>query len=817
MLSPYRVLDLTDERGVLCGQILADLGADVIQVEPPGGSPARRLGPFYQDEPSPEKSLYWWAYCRNKRGITLDLDDSDGQETLRRLVRSAHFFIESETLGVMAARGLGYDDLARINPGLIYVSITAFGQDGPKAGWAGTDLTVLAAGGPLILAGDRDRAPVRASVPQASHHAAGDAAGAALIAHQEWRRSGLGQHVDVSAQQSVAQATMALILSAPVGETESVRASGGMVLGPLEARLIWQATDGYISLTFFFGSAIGPFTRRFMEWVFEEGGCDAATRDKDWIAYAQLLLSGDEPMEEFERVKQVVAEFIATKSKAELFETAQERGLLIVPVTEIDEVATSPQLEARGYWRTLEHPEVGASIRYPGPFVQFSENPIAYRRRAPLIGEHNAEVLGEPAADAPAASPSPSAEPAEPAELPLRDVKVLDFFWVVAGPTATRVLADYGATVIRVESTKRVETARTIQPFHKGQPGPENSSLFGTANAGKLGLTLNLGTEEGRNVVRDLARWADVVTESFSPKAMRAWGLDYEALARINPRIVMLSSCLFGQSGPLAGVAGFGTMGSAISGFINLAGWPDRPPVGPFGAYSDYCAPRFTVPALLVALEYRDRTGKGLYIDQSQAESALHFIGPAFLDYTVNGRVAQRTGNRDPLMAPHGVYPASGEDAWVAIAVRDDDDWRRFCVASGRADLAGDARFATAAGRKANEDALDALVSEWSASRPAADAERALQAQGVPASVVQGSSLCAADPQLGHRGHFVELEHPVHGTTIVEGSRFRLSRTPAAITRAAPTFGRDNDYVLRELLGYDEGRIADLAIAGALE
>jgi crotonobetainyl-CoA:carnitine CoA-transferase CaiB-like acyl-CoA transferase len=202
VLSPYRVLDLTTERGLLCGQILGDLGADVIKVEPPGGSPARQLGPFYHDQPHPDRSLYWWAYNRNKRSITLNLDTDEGRTLFHRLADTAHFLLESDTPGALAQRGYGYADLAALNPALVYVSITPFGQDGPKANYADSDLVILAAGGPLTLTGDEDRPPVRLSVPQAYSHASGQAAVAALIAHHERQRSGRGQHVDVSAQQA---------------------------------------------------------------------------------------------------------------------------------------------------------------------------------------------------------------------------------------------------------------------------------------------------------------------------------------------------------------------------------------------------------------------------------------------------------------------------------------------------------------------------------------------------------------------------------------------------------------------------------------
>lgn len=394
MLSPYTVLDLSNERGLLAGQILADLGADTILVEPPGGSPARSLAPFAGDQPHPDRSLYWWAYARNRRGITCNLDSPAGQELIRRLAVKADFLIESETPGVMAARGLAYDDLHAVNERLIYVSISAFGQDGPKAAYEATDLILMAAGGPLILAGGAGQEPVRVSVPQAWHHASGEAASAALVALHARRRSGCGQHVDISAQQSVAAATMSTIVSAGIGAVETQRVAGGMAVGPFRGKLIWPAADGHISLTFLFGSGIGPFSQRLMNWIFECGECDQADRDLDWIGLGALFLSGELPLSEWDRLLEVVGGFVSRRSRAELFSEARNRGLLIVPVTTVDEVAESEQFAEREFWQTHEMPGWEQPISFPGPFVRMSTAPINYRRRAPTLGEHNTEVYG---------------------------------------------------------------------------------------------------------------------------------------------------------------------------------------------------------------------------------------------------------------------------------------------------------------------------------------------------------------------------------------------------------------------------------------
>jgi benzylsuccinate CoA-transferase BbsF subunit len=402
-------------------------------------------------------------------------------------------------------------------------------------------------------------------------------------------------------------------------------------------------------------------------------------------------------------------------------------------------------------------------------------------------------------------------------EQALADVKVLDFMWAMAGPAASRVLADCGATIVRVESTKRADVTRTLTPFLAMPPGSEDSVIQHNLNAGKLMITLDLDKPEGREIVLDLVRWADVVLDSFMGGTMRRWGFDYESLRKVKPDIIVLSSCLMGQSGPLANYAGFGNLAAAITGFYNLTGWPDRPPAGPFGAYTDYVSPRFTVAAVLAALDHKRRTGEGVYIDQSQGEASLHFLAPTILDYTSNGRVEERAGNRDRELAPNGVYPAAGEDRWVAIAVRSDEEWPNLCAAMERPDLAADARFATRAGRLEQSEKLDALVAGWTKTRDMEDIERLLQARGVPASAVRNSTELVRDPQLLHRRHFVELEHPERGKTVVEGSRFTLSRTPPAVRHSAPTLGRDNQYVLEKILGYGENKITELVVAGALQ
>ena len=393
MLSHCRVLDLTTERGLLCGQVLADLGANVIKIEPVGGSPARQLPPFFRDQPGPEHSVYWWAYNRNKRAITLNLERDKGRHLFRELARQADFVIESDNPGYWSDRGLGYQQLSALNPKLIVVSITPFGQNGPKAHYADSDLIIMAAGGVLILYGDEDRPPLRMSVPQAYLHASVDAASAALIAYYERLASGVGQQVDVAAQESVGLANQSTALSVPISGEETRRMAGGAQLGPLRVPLVWNAKDGQITFVFLFGSALGPFTRRFVDYLYEQGACDKAMRDTDWVGYGAELVSGRVPMRDYDWRKSVIAEFFRRKTKAELFDVARERTLLIAPVATMEDVLANPQFVAREYWQQLTHTPTGAGMLYPGPFARFSRQPITFRLRPPAVGEHNWEVL----------------------------------------------------------------------------------------------------------------------------------------------------------------------------------------------------------------------------------------------------------------------------------------------------------------------------------------------------------------------------------------------------------------------------------------
>ncbi len=397
---------------------------------------------------------------------------------------------------------------------------------------------------------------------------------------------------------------------------------------------------------------------------------------------------------------------------------------------------------------------------------------------------------------------------------PLAGLKVLDVSWIVAGPTVGRTLADYGATVIRVESPTRVDTARVVGPFHEDEAGLEHSALYGNVNAGKWGLTLDLRVSEARDIFRQLVLWADIVCESFTAGVLERWQLDYPRLRTLKPDLIMLSSTLLGQTGPYNTVSGFGSQGAGMAGVQYLVGWPDRPPAGPFGPYTDYPAPRFALTGLLAALDHRRRTGEGVFIDQAQAEGTLQLLAPALIDYQNGGPPLERRGNDDPQMSPHGVYPclvADGRtESWVAIAVADDEQWQRLApIIQADASWSLDVRLS-------QRELVNDQVSAWTTRRAAEEVEATLQTLGISAHRLSTTGDAANDPQLAHRRHFRRLPHSLHGETVVESPRFILSDTPAIVARPAPQYGEHNDRILRDLLGLDDAAIAALAASGAL-
>jgi len=317
-------------------------------------------------------------------------------------------------------------------------------------------------------------------------------------------------------------------------------------------------------------------------------------------------------------------------------------------------------------------------------------------------------------------------------KLPLEGIKVIDFSWALAGPRTAKMLGDYGAEVLRIESRVRPEQERTIGPYKDNIRGFDRSGMFAQVNTSKLCVTINLAHPKGIELSKRFVAWADVVMESYAGGAIKRMGLGYEEVKKVKPDIIMLSSCALGQTGPYGTHPGYGGPVTALSGFNYIAGWPDREPAE-LGTYTDFVAPHYNVVAILAALDYRRRTGKGQYLDMSQFENGVHFIAPLVLDYVVNGHIAERVGNRCSFAAPHGAYRCRGEDRWCAIAVYTDEEWNSFCRVIGNPAWTKDPKFSTLLGRKENEEELNELVEEWTINHFPEKVMNLMQAAGVGA------------------------------------------------------------------------------------
>lgn len=389
MLSPYRVLDLSDERGLLCSRILADLGADVIQIEPPGGSTARRIGPFYRDEPSIEHSLFWWAYAANKRGITLDVTKQDGKALLQRLVAGAHFLIESGRPGEMASLGLGYEELAKINPGLIVVSVTPFGQTGPYADYLASDLVGMGMGGFMFVTGEPDRAPLRVGFPHFYLHGSAAGAAGAMVAHSQRVLTGEGQHVDVSCQESVARA-LANSVAGYVVEGAIIMRQGSYRQTGADAymRITWPCKDGFVNFQFSGGASSGQSVNNFVRWMADEGVRDEYMLGLDFKTMGYGAIN----KQTMDRIVPPVSRFIRERTKQQLWDAAIERRILLFPVSTMEDIRGNVQLEAREFFRSVHSPEFGGDLTFLGPFARASETPLKGGSVPPRVGQHNAEI-----------------------------------------------------------------------------------------------------------------------------------------------------------------------------------------------------------------------------------------------------------------------------------------------------------------------------------------------------------------------------------------------------------------------------------------
>jgi len=805
LLDPYRVLDLTDGRAELATFMMAGFGADVIKVEPPGGAQSRRAAPLASDTADDRASLRFHAYNRGKRSVVLDLTDPARRDDFLALVATADFVFENAAPGEMDELGLGFDVLRQQRPDLVHVAISPFGQTGPYADHVATDLTIAAMGGAMALNGDRDRRPVRVTVPQTWHHASAESVVGALVAHERRIETGEAQFVDVSAQAAVFWTGLNAMVASAIDGKDMERGGTSLQLSTLRAPLVHRCSDGEVCV-----NAMGASLHRLIPWMLETGAVSEAwVAKEDWATYEDRLLAGEELTISIDEYWQAVSAFTMGRTKAELFAGAIARKLTLVPVQTVADTVAMEQLAVRDYWDDLALPS-GERVRAPGVFAKLSNSPIRWGP-APRLGEHTQAVLNEITTH-----PAKISAPLRPGRsLPFEGLKIADFSWIGVGPITAKAFADHGATVVRIESDSPIDRLRVVGPFKDGEFGPNRCQFFGAFNTSKLSMRLDLKHPDGADLARRMLAWCDIALDSFTAGTMDRLGLGYEAARAVNPDIIMATTCLFGQHGPVAQLAGYGYHAAAISGFFEVTGWQDRAPGGPWLAYTDTIAPRFLTSTLLAALDHRRRTGEGQYIDQAQMESALHFLAPELLDVQVSGTSARRNGNADPVCSPHDAYPCAGVDQWIAIAIETDAQWRGLRSVMGDPSWAEDARLDSVAGRRARSAEIDRELGAFTGDWNVYELMTTLQRSGVPAGVVQRSSDHLRDPQLAHRRFFRPMVHPEMGEVPYEGHQYAITGYDSGPRRPAPCLGEHTYEVLSDLLGLDDDAVAAALASGA--
>ena len=809
-LSDVIVLDLSDNvAGAYCGRLLAGFGADVIKVEPPGiGDWARGVGPFPQDTPHLEKSGLFLHLNAGKRSLSLDFENGEGREVLKRLASKVHVIIETSPPGMMTSMGLGFDVLKEVNPSLVMASITPFGQTGPYRNYGATDFGVFAMSGRMYVHGLLDREPLPYAPDVVWYQVGTTAAAATMGALFVSQRQGVGQQVDVSAQEAlVGNVDSRCLFYEYTGvKTSRERWPGGIPQGA------YPCQDGYVVL----GVGYDVYFRRL---------CEAMGMPE--VAQDPRFAESENRSRNAEEFDALFIEWLMQHTKREVFELCQAHKVMCAPVLTFAEIMEDPQLKARGYFGRVTHAQVGELPELGLP-VKMSETPWLSAQRAPMLGEHTEEVLkglaGVEVEDVAETASEGSTSVVREASPPLDGFVVVDMSEVWAGPMAASMLGDLGATVIKLESFPRPSLTRlTGQAIGYSGNDPDaprpwdRSALHNMANRNKLGITLNLKDERGMALFKRLMGKADAVLTSFTAGTSVRLGVDYQSIVKMNPDIVMLGMSGWGEEGPYQGYA---ALGSALDGFTGhhaMRGYADTDDsTTPLIQHTDATAAVTAVYAILAALHFRQRSGKGQWIDMSQVETFLHHLGGPFMDYAMNGRDPQKWGNRHPRHAPYGCYPSKGEDQWIVINVTSEEEWRGLCVATGNKGWLRDSRFVDEGSRRENADELDGLIGEWTQGQDKMEAMRLLQAAGVPALAVLDDEDLYGDRHLAARGFFQRMEHPAAGVHRYPGFLWDLTVVKQRPPRPPNGLGEHNGLVYREVLGLRVGEIESLRAAGVI-
>ncbi|MGP8058041.1 MAG: CoA transferase [Acidimicrobiales bacterium] len=763
LLDGLVVADLLPPELGMTGDILARLGATVVRVI--GGPTATSR---FDRRWCQRASV--WAIHETQVGAGTD----DEQRLLARADVVLRWSPEDERDPTKGSAGSGPGTGGDRAEGPVIVEVSPFGSSGPRAGWRAGDLGVAAASGNLWATGQPDRPPVRCAAPLGAIHVGAEAAFAALCA-----LAGGSPRADVS----MAETMVGACLGAPanLGAVGDRGQRTGDVIGL--TREIWPCRDGWVSFGLRGGPARVPSLRRLAELASARGD-----RRLEGVAWETYNPRSADP-EFLAQLTAAVAELLRSLTLDELEQLAEE-GVLVAPVLDAAAIARSPQLEGRRFFDAEGRPSSFAAARRPGGAWHWlgGPGPRDEWRRSGSWGA--AGVVGG---------------------APWDGTTIVELGSGVAGPLVGRYFAEQGARVVRVESATRPDFLRLYALGPENPHGLEGSTQYVWTNTAKLGLSLDLKDPEGRRLLLELIRRADAVIENFTPGTLDRLGLGYEVLAEIRPDLVLLSTSFNGQTGPRRHEAGFGALGSAASGFNNLTGWPDGPPIGPATTITDSLNPRFAAAALAAALLRRRRTGEGFQLDLAQVETALYALSP-WLAWCRAGGTWSRGGNLADGAVPHGVYRCAGDDRWVAVAVWSDDEWQSLRDAIGWEGPALD----TLGERVAAAEQIEAALEDYTARRTADEVADRLQELGVEAVPVADYCDVAADPTLGARAHFVAQDHPVLGPVLAERSGYRLEPDLGGYEGASPTLGGDNRRILRELCGVAEDQLDPLLGSPAL-
>jgi crotonobetainyl-CoA:carnitine CoA-transferase CaiB-like acyl-CoA transferase len=787
-LKGFRALDLTGLSGQLCGRMLGDLGMEVIKIEPPGGDPVRNLPPFVSSADGKKLSTTFAHLNAGKASKVLELEKETDRETFRKLVASADVVLESFQPGYLDSINLGYRDLSKIHPGIVMASITCFGQDGPKQNWAYNDLVALAQSGFLYIAGDPSMPPVRPPETQGYYFASVFAAAGVLAALYRRERMGQGDHVDASMQESLA--TQEHIIRLWANEKQIAKRAGSQH-GSVAPAKIFQCRDGFVYLY-----VTRQHWKLFLTvWKNHDPKFDAP----EWLNNVYRRAHADElnpPLEEF--LKQF--------TMAEITELLQEKGIPCVPVNTPMGFANDEHVQGRGFMAPVEHAGFGKTRQPAMPFVIDGERvPIG---SVPVLDSWQGSTEPHAASGSTAASGGTG-------NGPLDGMRIVSFDHVLAGPYGTTILAELGADVIKVESSKG-----GMDPFRFFGTGedPNVSPRFLEFNRNKRSFTVNLKHPKGQPVLHDLIAKADAVLDNYSVDVVGRIGLGYDQLCKVKPDIVNLRMPGLGTTGPKRH---FSTVGVNITAFTGLTylwnhAGVTNPPIGSQTVFPDYVSGVLCAIIIISGVLYRDRQKKGAFIDLAQSEATAFMIGPSLMEAVASGKDPQPIGNASPAAVPHDCYPCKGEDRWCVIAAETEAQWRALAEILG-SDVSGNARFQTLEGRLKHREELNKILSGWTKPQDAFDAMNRLQQVGVPAGVVQTGEDLINDPQLKARGFIVEVDNPRLGKVILPNFPLRFARAKLTRRWEFPVLGKDTETVLRDVVGYNAETIAAHKQDGVLE